>query len=316
MKKLKLGIVGLGAIGERLIKVLLTHEGFKITGIFDASNSRLQEIAEQYDLPSMDSFEAMLSSPEIEAVYLAVPPKSHSEMAIKIVESGKHILCEKPLASTVDEAEKMLAAAKKSGVVHAMNFPLNYTSAIAKMDTLLSNREIGIVKGIEIYGRFPNWPRLWQINPWIDSKDQGGFTREVFTHFVQIVVDRFGPIKSLCTTITYPMESNKSETVLLAHGRLDDEIPIAFSGLTGIGHYEEIKLVIYGDKKTLELSNWRDLFVSDAETGRQKVSLDEVNASYVLIDAFYQKILGNPAKVIDFTSGHKTTEVIESLLDN
>lgn len=316
MKKLNLGIVGLGAIGERLIKVLLTHDGFQIAGIFDASNSRLQDIAGQYDLPIMDSFEAMLSNPKIEAVYLAVPPKFHSDMAIKIVKAGKHILCEKPLASTVDESKRMLEAAQNSGVVHAMNFPLNYTSAIARMDVFLSSNEIGAIKGIEIYGRFPNWPRLWQINPWIDSKDQGGFTREVFTHFVQIVVDRFGPINSLCTTSTYPMEPNKSETVLLAHGKFDAEIPIAFSGLTGIGHYEEIKLVIYGDKKTLELSNWRDLFVSDAETGRQKVILEEVNASYALIDAFYQKIIGNPAKVIDFTSGHKTTEVIESLLNN
>ncbi|HAS74774.1 MAG TPA: hypothetical protein DCS67_11580, partial [Clostridiales bacterium UBA8960] len=240
------------------------------------------------------------------------PPKYHHEMALKIIDAGKHILCEKPLANSVIEAENMFNAVKDKPIVNAMNFPLNYTSAYDKISKMLDSGELGVIMGMEIHGIFPNWPRLWQVNPWIDSKDQGGFTREVFTHFIQLVLHLFGPIEVLSSFPRY-VDDEHSEISLIATGRVDGQYPILFNGLSGVGHQEDIKLKIYGTLGTVELVNWRDLYMTDSSK-RTQIALEDLDASLRLIDALYVKIVGGTSKVVDFESGLETVEVVERLL--
>lgn len=312
MRKVKIGIIGLGAIGERLIGVFLKHDGFEIGCVYDSSMLKLEEISSKYKLLKASDLEEMLMDESIDAIYLAVPPKYHADLAIQVMKAGKHILCEKPLAGSLDEAKAMLEESVRCNVVNAMNFPLNYTSAYEKIKEMLKADALGEIRRIEVTGLFPNWPRLWQINPWIDSRDQGGFTREVFTHFVQLVISTFGSIKLIKAEPQY-LEANRSETGLMAFGYVNDAYPLLISGLSGIGHEEEIKLIIYGTNGSVELVGWRDLFYLNSD-GRSQLNINDVNASWMLIDAFYRKILGENVPVIDFKVGYETTLIIESML--
>lgn len=312
MKKVNLGIVGLGAIGERLINVFKRHEGYVITKVFDVSTEKMNVISDKYGLITAENFEALINDPSIDVVYLAVPPKFHYEMALKIIGAGKHILCEKPLANSIEEAKGMCDAVKNKPIVHAMNFPLNFTSAYEKINEMLTENELGDIQGIEIHGVFPDWPRLWQVNPWIDSREQGGFTREVFTHFIQLVIHLFGPIEILSSFPRY-LDDVHSEISLIATGKVDGQYPILFNGISGVGHHEDIKLKIYGKVGTVELVNWRDLYMTNP-TQRLQIDLEAFDASLKLIDALYMKVIGGDAKVIDFESGLETVEVVERLL--
>lgn len=94
MHKIKLGIIGLGAIGERLIKVIKTYDKIEIVMVYDHDLKRMGEIAKLYDLAPVDGVDQMLENQSLDAVYLAVPPKFHKDLALRIMEAGKHLLCE------------------------------------------------------------------------------------------------------------------------------------------------------------------------------------------------------------------------------
>lgn len=312
VKLIGLSIIGLGAIGERLLPIIKEYSEIEIVSVYDINSDKTSEICNKYDVKGAGSVEEMLMDDTVDAVYLAVPPKFHKDIAIDIMKSGKHILCEKPLAGTIEEAKAMLDYAKTTSLVHGMNFPLYYGPGYQKIKDVLDNAELGEIKRIEIKGIFPDWPRKWQINPWIDSKDQGGFVREVFTHFIQLVQDYFGLIEIEHSCVIHPMDSDKSEIDVYAYG-LIDSTPMVFSGMTGIGHEEDLRLVINGTKGVLELVNWRDVYLT-TKTQKNEIELEPYNATYHLIDAFRKAVEGNHEKLVDFEAGYHAVRVVETIL--
>ncbi len=305
------GIIGLGAIGDRLLPIFKDHEGVDVVSVYDINAETTKAICDKHGVEAVDSIEAMLADPQVDAVYLAVPPKFHKDLAIDIMKAGKHILCEKPLAGTIEEAKAMMDYAKGTQLVHGMNFPLFFGPGYAKLKELLEGKQIGDIKRLELKGIFPDWPRKWQINPWIDTKDQGGFVREVFTHFIQLVQDHFGLIELDATFVTHPGD-NRSEVDVFARGHVGD-LPMVFSGMTGVGHEEDLKLVIWGTEGVIELVNWRDIFVITPE-GKTQIDLESYHATVNLISSFCQSVAGQDAPIVNFEAGYHAVRVVETLL--
>lgn len=307
-----LSIIGLGAIGERLLPILKDYLEIDIISVYDIDKSRTEEMCTKFDVKPAGSIGEMLSDTAVDAVYLAVPPKFHKDLALDIMKAGKHILCEKPLAGTIEDAETMMEFAKDKPLVSGMNFPLYFGPGYKKLKALLDEKRIGEIKRIEIKGVFPDWPRKWQINPWIDSKDQGGFVREVFTHFIQLVQDYFGLIEIDDSYAIYPDDPTKSEIDILARGHID-ALPVVFSGMTGVGQEEDLRLIIWGSEGVIELVNWRDVYLTD-KTQRLQIELEPVNATYDLIDSFRKAVEGEQALRVDFEAGYHAVRVVETLL--
>ena len=316
MKKINVGIIGLGIIGERLIKVMQTHEKTNIVGVFDIDEIRMKVLSESFNLDVFSSVEDLIACDDIEAIYLAVPPKFHKGLALKVMAAKKHLLCEKPLAGTIEEAKDMALAEEEYSKVTAMNFPMPYTAAYDKLKDVLKNNELGKVLRIQVSGVFPDWPRKWQVNPWINTREEGGFVREVFTHLIQLIVDSFGDITNLHSQTKYPEDKNLSEIGVLGWGELASGIEVGFNGITGVNEKEHLALTIYGELGTLEILNWRQLVMTTQATGRQIIDLKEKEASFEVIDAFYKKIENETAYVVDFQTGYKVVKIVETLLNS
>lgn len=316
MKKINIGIIGLGIIGERLIKVMETHEKTNIVGVFDVDEDRMKAISKSFNLDVFSSAEDLIACDKIEAIYLAVPPKYHKNLALKIMAANKHLLCEKPLAGTIEEAKDMALAEKDYSKVTAMNFPMPYTAAYDKLKNVLKNKALGKVLRVQVSGVFPDWPRKWQVNPWIHTREEGGFVREVFTHLIQLIVDSFGDITNLHSQAQYPEDHNLSEIGVLGWGKLPSGIPVGFNGLTGVNEKEHLALTIYGELGTLEILNWRQLVMTTQETGRQIMDLKEKEASFEVVDAFYKNIEKKNADVVDFQKGYQVVKIVETLLNS
>ncbi len=86
---------------------------------------------------------------------------------------------------------------------------------------LVNEGEIGQIVRVELQTYFPHWPRLWQQNPWIASREQGGFTREVFPHYFQLMYRMFGQISITSHQTVYPEDETLAETSVLAIGKTD-----------------------------------------------------------------------------------------------
>ena len=129
MKKIKWGVMGTAFICERsTFPGMLQAENCEMYAIAGRSMEKADQFKEKYGFEkAYGSYEELLTDPEIEAVYIPLPNTMHYEWTIKALKSGKHVLCEKPVASNEKELQAMLAAAKEHGVVfmEAMKLVIN-----------------------------------------------------------------------------------------------------------------------------------------------------------------------------------------------
>lgn len=112
----KIGIIGCGKIAQvRHIPEYLANENAQLHGFFDVNQARASEIAARYGGKAYDSYQALLADPEIDAVSVLTPNFTHAEITIAALKAGKHVLCEKPMATTLADCEAMAATAKATG---------------------------------------------------------------------------------------------------------------------------------------------------------------------------------------------------------
>ncbi len=312
-KKMNIGIIGAGVVAERIINASNNHPRSNIKGIYDVNPHKIKEITEKYGLQGVDSYNDLLEDEDIDIIYLAVPPKYHYPIAMDILKTDKHFICEKPLANSTDEARKMYDVAKNKNIVHGMNFPTIYTKAYEKIEELLAEGFIGDLIRVEFQGYFTHWPRLWQQNDWILSREQGGFVREVVTHYIQMIQRLFGGIEDISSFIEYPQDPEVSEKSIIARGTVNG-VQVLINGVTDVGMEEELSFKIYGTKGAIYLKNWRELWISTKGTTLERLDIKEGNHLVDLLDNIFKAIDREDAKIVDFEEGYKTQVIIEKLL--
>lgn len=314
-KILNIGVIGTGIVGERLLQAFERHGGVSVEGVYDTNIERLNFISEKYNTEAYQDYKELITNNSIDLIYLAVPPKHHHEIAKVIIQNKKHILCEKPLANSIDEAKEMLELAEENNIVHAMNFPTIYRREFKELERMLKDGFIGTLRRVEVNACFQQWPRTWQQNSWISSREQGGFVREVFSHYIQMTQMLFGTINDIKSQIEYPEDNQKCETGIIATAKLDNGIPVLLNSFSDIGMEEHISYSIYGTEGTLTLTNWRDLWISKRGQGKTRVEVQEEDGLVNLIEEVIKAVNNDTSKIITFKEGYEVQRVLESLLN-
>lgn len=113
----RFGVIGTGRITRRLVADLQSTDGVDVTSIASRSDQRARWYADQYGIAAaVEGYEQLLQRDDVDAVYISLPPSMHAQWSIAAAEHGKHVLCEKPLAVSVAEAESINAACRQHGV--------------------------------------------------------------------------------------------------------------------------------------------------------------------------------------------------------
>lgn len=310
---LKVGIIGLGAIGQRLIKNFLENDKVEIVAICDQSAVLVEETAKRLNgVATYTQFEQLIVDSNVELVYVGVPPKFHYPIVMEVLKAKKHVLCEKPLANSLDEAKRMWEAAKSTNVIHAMNFPLNYEAAATKFARLIRENYIGKLRRIQLTMHFPEWPRFWQKNNWVGGREQGGFVLEVGVHFIQQTLKIFGEMKNIHSQLELPTDLTKCETGIIATGELLDGTPVLIEGLSEIPGKEYIGYTVYGTDGVLTLENWGRLRGGKIGEELQDIDVNDQEHNH-LIDELVKAIKGEKAELYDFEIGYQSQQILEQL---
>lgn len=314
-KQYKVGVIGAGVMGERMINAIRAHERFRVAAVSDVSAERAAEAAKMSgDVPWYTDHRELLDKEELDLIYLAVPPKFHHGIALDVLNRKKHLLCEKPLANSLSEAEEMLAAATEAGVVHAMNFPVFYQPFVSELRSRLE--ELGQIRRIDILTHFHQWPRPWQQTPWLAGREQGGFIREVLPHFTQLTYALFGDIEVVRSDVQYPEDPEACEIGVSALLKLSDGTPVTINGLAGIAHQEHLDYRIYGTEGTVSLVNWGNLHIGKKGEVPALVEIQQADRLAILLNEFDKALNGQEARLVTFETGVKVQKVLESLLGN
>ena len=135
MDKVRFGLVGTGRITDWVLKGAFEDPRFVVQAVCSRTRENAEAFAAKYNIPDIyTDLDQMASSPDVDAIYIGTPNHTHADIAIKCLNHGKHVLCEKPFASNAEEAQLMVAAARRNGVIimEAMISTLNPNFAIVR----------------------------------------------------------------------------------------------------------------------------------------------------------------------------------------
>lgn len=144
------GLLSTAKINRALIKPLRASKRTRLLGVASRSQSSADEYAREWKIPrAYGSYESMLADPEIDIVYNSLPNHLHEEWTVKALRAGKHVLCEKPLALTVEEVDRIIAASSETGKVAAEAFMYRHHAQTLKIKELVDSNLIGQIQLIK-----------------------------------------------------------------------------------------------------------------------------------------------------------------------
>ena len=179
---MKVGLIGAGLQGRRRAPAIQSFLGTELVVISADYKESAQSaaLAKNFGCESTVGWEQVVKRSDLDAVVICTPPHLHAKIGIAAMESGKHVLCEKPLTRTIEEAEAMVNAAKANNVKLKCGFNHRYHPAIIEAKNLLDQGKIGEPSFVRcrygIGGR-PGYEKEWRANPEIagggELMDQG-----------------------------------------------------------------------------------------------------------------------------------------------
>lgn len=126
---MRAAVIGVGHLGRHHARILASLPGVSLAGVVDLNRDRGARIASEYGTRSYGNINEI--SEKLDVVVIAVPTESHAAIALPLIESGVHTLVEKPVAQTVQEADTLIAAARRAGVVLAVGHSERFNPAVA-----------------------------------------------------------------------------------------------------------------------------------------------------------------------------------------
>lgn len=170
-KKVRVAIIGAGNISRAHIKGYQADDRVKLVGVCDINLERAQKTKEANDMKyAFKDYKELLAQEDIDAVSVCTWNNSHAEITIAAAKAGKHVMCEKPMAMTAEEAQAMADAVKESGTVYVMGFTRRHMDQSKVITDFLNDGAFGEV----YYAKVKEIRRRGTPLGWFTDKDKSG----------------------------------------------------------------------------------------------------------------------------------------------
>jgi predicted dehydrogenase len=291
----RIGLIGTGNMGSGHAAALAKMKGIKFAACRDIIVERAQACADKYDVPLVaQSYEQLLDA--VDAVVIATPDAWHAPMTLQALAAGKHVLSEKPLTVTYDEAKKVAAAAKKAkGIIHMVDFTYRRSSAIQAAMKLARSGALGQIRQVESSylqswaAASPAWnPKddwrasylLWKL---CKSEGSGGVLYDLGCHLLDLTTACSEDLTAIrCELRNYPKRLPNGKEVTSYDGKKLDANDAAVielrlkSGGFGISHTSRwatgltnsIRLQVHGTEGAIRINLDRSYEVLESCTGK------------------------------------------------
>ena len=208
---IRVGVVGLGFMGNMHAKCYQKLEGVKLAAICDIDDKKLkgesgtagniegaEEALDMTGIELYSDFDKMLTEAKLDAVSITLPSYMHRDFTVKAFEAGLNVLCEKPMAMNIQQCDEMIAAAQKSGKVFQIGHCIRFWPEYAKVKEIIDSGEYGKVKAAT-FQRLSLTP-TWSWDNWLmDAERGGGAILDLHIHDADFVQYVFGMPKAVYT---------------------------------------------------------------------------------------------------------------------
>ncbi len=325
---LNFGLIGCGEIAVQTSQAILGSQVARVVHCMDMRQDLASELAAKHSARHTTKVEDLLADKDMQAVVLSVPHWLHAPLAVQAAQAGKHVLCEKPLACTLAQADGMVAAAKAAGVQLGVLMPQRLAFPWTRARELIAAGAIGRLFNAKIHFMANKPATYWHggftgraKDDWRLSMDKagGGVTVMNLVHDIDSmfsVLDlRPKRIYAEYATLATPAEVEDFISVVMA---LEDgaifSMDASSAAIGGESHGDRI----YGSKGQLAIG-WDNLRVyltephSGIEAGKWiefKQPVDWVNTRQAAVDNFARAILEGRAVPVDGAQGRRVLEIV------
>jgi predicted dehydrogenase len=280
----KIGLIGCGRISQSYFEAIQQIRDISLTAVADLRHEAADALAEQSNATPFYDIESYLEKSKTQATIVCTPPHYHKSVSCQLLEGGQHVLCEKPLAKSLEEGIVMMDLAKKKNKHLMMASKFRYVDDVIRTKGIISSGLLGqLVYYENCFSGIVNMSERWNSNPELSG---GGVLVDNGTHSVDIVRYLMGPIQSVrAIDLSTQPSSQVEDTALLSF--------ITTKGIQGVINLSwkisidrNAYIGIYGSDGRLRL-NWNEASYQ-YNTNPQWIPF---GYGYNKIDAFRKQVL-------------------------
>src|SRR3989454_6645680 len=183
---IRIGALGAGGFGLFALQQFTQVPGVELVGMAATHREAALAMAQRFGIPDIQDVDALLSREDINLIYIATPPFLHHPQAMKALQAGKHVICEKPLAMDLRQADEMIGLAKEKRLLVIANLMQRYNPLFETIQRLVESKVLGEF----LHGYFENYASDEPLGPehwfWDRTKGGGIFFEHVGHFFVMV----------------------------------------------------------------------------------------------------------------------------------
>ncbi|WP_077624672.1 Gfo/Idh/MocA family protein [Sediminibacillus massiliensis] len=257
---INVAIIGTGAIAPSHIEAYKHFsEKCKVIAVCDLYPEKAKKALEHYNLGAefVKDYKELLERPDIDLVSVCTPPYTHSQIAVDFLDAGKHVIVEKPMASSLEECDAMNEAAERSGKILSVIAQNRFRTPMMKLKNVLDTKLMGPILHTQVdsfWWRGHSYYDLWWRGTW--EKEGGGCTLNHAVHHIDIFQWMNGmPSEITAVTSNTAHDNAEVEDISIAIGRYDDG---ALAQITSsVVHHGEEQQLIFQGKNARVSSPWK-----------------------------------------------------------
>lgn len=303
MKKIRIGVLGGANIAKRSIipEIVRLNQHFELSGIASRDLIKANELAAMFTTSSYGSYEGLIDSEKLDALYIPLPNSMHYKYAKKALNKGIHVLVEKSLACSLDEVKELVDLAKTNNLLLMENFQFRFHSQLNYLKDFLDSKEIGEIRALKAVFCFPPFPD--QDNIRYQKELGGGALLDAGAYTVKISSLLLGnQLKVEAASLITP--PNHEVDIWGSAYLVDQTSGISSSCIFGFDHYYQCGIEVIGSKgklSTNRLFTARDNYepIYEIEVNgekKQRIVLEKDNHFRNMLMAFYNKTSDDQAK--------------------
>jgi predicted dehydrogenase len=318
VERVRWGIIGVGNVTEHKSGPgFQKAERSELVAVMRRNGELAADYARRHDVPRWyDDADELINDPGVDAVYVATPPDSHREYAVRVAQAGKPVYVEKPMARTAVECEDMISACEEAGVGLFVAYYRRAMPRFATVKELLDSGRIGQLRSVNIRNEQPSEAdhEGWRVNPEISG---GGYFVDLGSHILDLLDWLLGPV-----TYAAGIATNHG-----ARYQAEDLVTGVFSfrsGVEGVGvwnydsfqHKDQVEII--GTAGALRFS----CFAEEPLRLRTSGGLEQIEAPYPetvqqpLIQTVVNALTGHGESPSTGHSALRTARIIDTLLSD
>ena len=318
--KLGIALVGLGGYaGGQLAPALQQTEHCYLAGIVTGTPSKIPVWKEKYGIPDKNiynyqNYDSIKDNPDIDIIYIVLPNSMHAEYVIRAAKAGKHVICEKPMALSVEDCDKMIAACKQAGKLLSIGYRLHFEPYNLEMAQLGTKKVYGDIKKISAGFGFPiGDPTQWRLKKALAG---GGPLQDVGIYCIQGICYTTGlePIAVTAQEGPKTIADKFKEVEQSVSWQFEMPNGIIAEGRASYGDGMNF-LKAEAEKGIFELTSAYNYGGQSGNTPEGKMNLPKINQQAKQMDGFALSVKNKQSSIVPGEMGRRDVKIIAAIYE-